>query len=365
MIFSGHSLEQIDGNDPVNMATNNLSSGFDDKNAAKPKSLNRPAFKRYSVRSKVGYMEFNPAKVNQDRPMEVPKVGREDRSLFGVFDGHGVNGHHVSEFLVDKMSKLFLEHPDLDEDTVESVTQIFAKTSDSLQKSSVDCTFSGSTGVVAFISNRRIYCANVGDSRCVLGYMDGKKLRAKPLSDDHKPDRPDEMARIISNQGRVEACRGPTGPIGPARVWLLNDDVPGLAMARSFGDLIAASVGVICVPEISVHVIGPNDKMIVMGSDGIWEFISNQEAIDMVAESRDCKEACDRLCEEATKRWRREEDVIDDITCIVIELSGDEVVNIASNVSSTPPAVSNLTNSLGSKRDSLKSTPSISSAIRK
>lgn len=72
------------------------------------KSSAKPCFKRYSVRSKVGYMEFNPSKVNQDRPMEVAKVGgRDDRSLFGVFDGHGVNGHHVSEFLVARMSQAF------------------------------------------------------------------------------------------------------------------------------------------------------------------------------------------------------------------------------------------------------------------
>lgn len=129
----GHSLEVIDGNDAVTTA-NNLASTFDDKLTTKPKAGSRPVFKRYSVRSKVGYMEFNPSKVNQDRPLEVPKVGREDRSLFGVFDGHGVNGHHVSEYLVEKMTKYFMEHPDLDEDTVEAITQVFAKTSDSLQK---------------------------------------------------------------------------------------------------------------------------------------------------------------------------------------------------------------------------------------
>jgi serine/threonine protein phosphatase PrpC len=58
------------------------------------------------------------------------------------------------------------------------------------------------------------------------------------------------------------------------------------------------------------------------GSDGIWEFITSQEAIDMVVESKNINEACERLVDEATRRWRQEEDVIDDITCIVIELNG-------------------------------------------
>ncbi len=60
------------------------------------------------------------------------------------------------------------------------------------------------------------------------------------------------------------------------------------------------------------------------GSDGIWEFITSQEAMDMVAGAKDVKDAVDKLCEEATKRWRAEEDVIDDITCIVIELNDEE-----------------------------------------
>ncbi len=62
----------------------------------------------------------------------------------------------------------------------------------------------------------------------------------------------------------------------------------------------------------------------VQGSDGIWEFITSQEAMDMVAGAKDVKDAVDKLCDEATKRWRAEEDVIDDITCIVIELNDEE-----------------------------------------
>jgi hypothetical protein len=48
------------------------------------------------------------------------------------------------------------------------------------------------------------------------------------LSDDHKPDRPDEKKRILENDGRVEAFKGSEGePIGPPRVWLKNLDAPG------------------------------------------------------------------------------------------------------------------------------------------
>lgn len=76
---------------------------------------------------------------------------------------------------------------------------------------------------------------------------------AHALSRDHKPDAKDEHDRIIQSNGRVDPFREPTGePIGPARVWLRTENVPGLAMSRSIGDLVASSVGVSCEPGNSL-----------------------------------------------------------------------------------------------------------------
>lgn len=72
---------------------------------------------------------------------------------------------------------------------------------------------------------------------------------AHALSRDHKPDAKDEHERILRSHGRVDPFREPTGePIGPARVWLRTENVPGLAMSRSIGDLVASSVGVTAEP---------------------------------------------------------------------------------------------------------------------
>jgi serine/threonine protein phosphatase PrpC len=54
-------------------------------------------------------------------------------------------------------------------------------------------------------------------------------------------------------------------------------DVPGLAMSRSIGDEVSQQVGVISIPEIIVHDITPDDRLVVWASDGVWEFISNEE----------------------------------------------------------------------------------------
>ena len=64
-------------------------------------------------------------------------------------------------------------------------------------------------------------------------------------------------------------------PLGPARVWHLNEDIPGLAMSRSFGDLAAAEVGVTAIPEITEMNLLEADKFMILASDGVWEFISN------------------------------------------------------------------------------------------
>lgn len=75
------------------------------------------------------------------------------------------------------------------------------------------------------------------------------KFIAQAISRDQKPCQADEAARIVKYGGRIDSFKDPDGkPIGPLRVWLKNEDIPGLAMTRSFGDKVAASVGVTAEP---------------------------------------------------------------------------------------------------------------------
>lgn len=204
---------------------------------------------------------------------------------------------------------------------VAAITRAFVECNSTLARGEIDCTFSGTTAICCVLYGKKLYSCNAGDSRAVLARKksDGSTV-AIGLSDDHKPERPDEKKRIESSKGRVEACKGQYGEdIGPPRVWLLHQDVPGLAMTRSFGDLIAASVGVIARPEIWERDITKDDQFMILASDGVWEFIDNQEAVDIVVQAKgDPELACKLLCQESTKRWQMEEEVIDDITALVI-----------------------------------------------
>lgn len=115
--------------------------------------------------------------------------------------------------------------------------------------------------------------------------------------------------------------------LGPLRVWLKTENTPGLAMTRSLGDEIAQKAGVIWDPEIREIELEDHDKFIVQASDGIWEFMSNQEVIDIVIPywyKNDPKGACDHLTYEATNRWRNSDSkTVDDISVIVIFLKFD------------------------------------------
>lgn len=76
--------------------------------------------------------------------------------------------------------------------------------------------------------------------------------------------------------GRIDRQKDYMGnPIGPYRVWMQNIELPGLAMTRSFGDKIGVQAGVISEPEILEFKIENEDKIIVVASDGVWEYLSN------------------------------------------------------------------------------------------
>ena len=91
-------------------------------------------------------------------------------------------------------------------------------------------------------------------------------------------------------------------------------------MSRSFGDEIAHCVGVICEPEIKEKVIDCDVKFFVVASDGVWEFISSQECVDIVSkfyEDNNIEGAVHTLAQESRKRWIQEEEVIDDISIVI------------------------------------------------
>ena len=286
---------------------------------------------------KKGFAGPGVKKTNQDNFFIYKNfVNNESNIFLGVCDGHGSCGHDVSGYLVNNLpqnlNNSFINEKITDTTTVnfeevsKLISSVFVQTNTNLVNDDrVDSTFSGTTCTTLIYSPERLISANVGDSRCVLGKFDGKNWTAKNLTRDHKPNEPDESKRIVENGGRVESYKDDDGEfVGPERVWLKEDDIPGLAMSRSFGDEIAHTVGVTAEPEIFDYNFVQEDKFILLGSDGIWEFISSEECVNIVKDyylKDDIDGALSYLYKESSKRWIMEEEVIDDITLIIVFLN--------------------------------------------
>lgn len=130
---------------------------------------------------------------------------------------------------------------------------------------------SGCTAVSLLIVGDEMYCANAGDSRCVL-CRDGEAL---PLSVDHKP-------YLTTEQTRIERAGG--------YVW--NRRVNGiLALSRAIGDFMFKNnsqipweeQAVTAAPEVrSVRMDRTKDEFLVVACDGIWDVMSNEEVVEFV-----------------------------------------------------------------------------------
>ena len=275
-------------------------------------------------------------KTNQDNFFIYNNFNNNPNNLYlGVCDGHGMFGQDVSGYLVNTLPQnmninLLSSNINLSTESLIKLEPIIISTFNSTnvdmtQDERVDSSFSGSTCVSLFFTPNRLICANVGDSRCILGKYDGNKWKSKNLSRDQKPSEKDEYERVIKSGGRIESFKDENGNfIGPERVWLKDEDVPGLAMSRSFGDEIAHTVGVITEPEINEYFFLKEDKFIIIASDGLWEFISSEECVEMVKEfylKNDIEGALNYLYKESSKRWIMEEEVIDDITILMAFLN--------------------------------------------
>ena len=273
------------------------------------------------VKSRQG-SSWDPRKVNQDRPLAcVPLRGHPGVHVYGVMDGHGQWGHHVSEYVMHTLPAFLSAEKDLRDDPAAAIRRAVRNVCDGLSTANINLSFSGTTCVFAVHCDGRLITANIGDSRCVL-------IRAPdlpsyppftiPLTSDHKPDAPGEQERILRAGGRV--CPIPGMDSGPARVWLKDLDEPGLAMSRSIGDEVSQSVGVTSEPEIGVYVLEERDACALFASDGIWEFISNEEAARLVWKHIDQPAvAVNALVAEAVRRWEADSDqVVDDITVVLV-----------------------------------------------
>lgn len=272
---------------------------------------------RCSYKTKTGSVNGNLKPENQDSfIIKANIMGVKGIYLFAVCDGHGPEGHSVARFIKQHLgdlveSSLYSNPPE------QALESALSQLSDKLLDSSIDTSYSGSTIVCVLVYGDQIICANIGDSRAIMSSKK-KTWSCISLSQDHKPENKTEATRIIEAGGRIKAMYGKN-----LRIWLPDKDIPGLSMTRSLGDQVCRTIGLISTPEIYTRRLLTFDQILILASDGVWEFISNQEAVGIVGELRrtgKSENCCEMIVKEATKRWKEQNNSIDDITVIVVFL---------------------------------------------
>lgn len=255
---------------------------------------------------------FGHPKTNQDSYItKIEELQDYKEYTFGVFDGHGLQGNLVSEGIRNYLMNCTYDQYS----TKQKIITMFNSLSKTIESSkNFDVFCSGSTVVIVHISKEKIVCANCGDSRAILINGLGNIVK---LSRDHKPELIDEKKRIIAAGGRVDRIYG----MGPYRVWFKDGDYPGLAMSRSIGDTLAHKVGVSNIPEImEFNINNVKPVAIIVASDGVWEFMTNEQVKNIINKYRYNQDAsgCSReIVEKARQIWKGTSFAIDDITCVI------------------------------------------------
>ncbi|XP_057468800.1 probable protein phosphatase 2C 11 isoform X1 [Actinidia eriantha] len=272
-----------------------------------------------------GYSSFKGKRSSMEDFYEtrISEVDGQMVAFFGVFDGHG--GSRTAEYLKNNLFKNLSSHPDFIKDTKSAIgmkllhlflvpisyssdapyginCKILLTAVESFRQTDADYLNgekgqqkdAGSTASTAVLLGDRLLVANVGDSR-VVACRDGSAI---PLSIDHKPDRSDERQRIEQAGGFI--------------IWAGTWRVGGvLAVSRAFGDKLLKPY-VVAEPEIQDEEIDGID-FIIIASDGLWNVLSNKEAVAIVQDITDAESASRKLIEAAYATGSS-----DNITCVVV-----------------------------------------------
>jgi protein phosphatase 1G len=293
---------------------------------------------------------------------DISQGDKKQYDIFGVFDGHG--GKEVSQFVKNHFTKELISNSNFKSGNIKvALQETFLKMDNlmreengkielkdlskkskeeddaqekklgsknsqadmiskliSTQKSEDEiANMTGCTACVCVIDeiNKKLYFANAGDSREVLC----KKGIAYPMSVDHKPDLQIEKNRIYKADG-----------------WITDGRVKGnLNLSRGLGDLEYKNNNklpqeeqmITANPDIVCEDLSDDCDFIIIGCDGIWDCLTNQEACDIVKEKLNVsspysvklsgiiEEMMDKIC--ANDIYNESGVGCDNMTCMIVQ----------------------------------------------
>ena len=228
--------------------------------------------------------------------------------FYGMFDGH--TGNVASKYAASTLFDRLVRHlpglqvsPDNESDwkaeVEKNVSQAFQETHEGfLEALALAPTMdqSGTTATALLVTSNVIVVASLGDSRAVLSSTDEDgRLSGIQLTNDHVASDPRERAMVVERGGSVFS----TTSGGLERV---NGT---LAITRSIGDAALAPM-LSRIPDVTSMTRDEIRKLcgnmqrglpcfVVLASDGLWDVMSNQEAVDMVANVVAAYDSTDRV----------------------------------------------------------------------
>lgn len=223
--------------------------------------------------------------------------GDKNNALFCLFDGHG--GGEVSTYLQNNFYIDMKKHFPF---TPNEKLFFFSELFKDIDKKLKDMNYLevGSTAVLAYITKEKdskyLYCANIGDSRCLLI----KENEWKRLSYDDRASDQNEHDRIVKEGGIV-----------------MDGRVYGqLMLSRAFGDWELKCFGVSCEPHVTKVEIKKDDLFLVLASDGVWDVVEDSEVYKMSLLATNSKDLCNNIMKAAVDNGS-----FDNISCFVIQLN--------------------------------------------
>lgn len=290
---------------------------------------------QWSMASQRGYYPDDKDKKNQDIAYATVVKDASGHLLhcFSVFDGHGPEGHRCAQFAAETLYPAFEKqslHP-LDV----ALERAHVATHKALVKNeNIDSSRSGTTATsVLFQSDNTMIISNLGDSSCIMGKRTSTRCEAKQVTRSHNLFQKDELKRVKRFTGMImtleekEQLTDSTAGESAPRIWHEDPDKsPGVAFTRSIGDTIAHELGVIARPDVDeMYYDEEGGHFVILCTDGITEWMSDKECIELVRKCDNPKQASEALVKEARKKWLKETDYIDDITAIVIFVDDDKL----------------------------------------
>ncbi|XP_058734450.1 probable protein phosphatase 2C 65 [Vicia villosa] len=287
--------------------------------------------------------------VNQDGMTVWEDFGGEKDTIFcSVLDGHGPLGHkfstHIRDKLPSKLATTFkMSQQNVSKDNGSNATKksingdsweehFFSSFNDmdqDLAKNIDTDGFSGgSTAITLIKKGDQLIIGNLGDSRAVLCTKADDNNRVPiQLTVDLNPDVPSEANRVIKCGGRVFPAQEDPDV---NRIWLPEGDCPGLAMTRAFGDFCLKKYGLSSVPEMFYRKLSKKDEFVVLATDGIWNVLSNNEVITLVALAPKRSLAAKLIVRRAVQVWKQKfpRYHIDDCSVICLFFDDDHSVSV-------------------------------------